>query len=54
MMDGRELGLEAKKEEEEIIAALEDRDNAYQLQTECVSFLFFTAVYGCTGQYHTI
>ena len=37
MMDGRELGLEAKKEEEEIIAALEDRDNAYQLQTECVS-----------------
>lgn len=36
MMDGRELGVEAKKEEEEIIAALEDRDNAYQLQTECV------------------
>ena len=26
--------LETKKEEEEIIAALEDRDNAYQLQTE--------------------
>lgn len=26
--------LETKREEEEIIAALEDRDNAYQLQTE--------------------
>lgn len=26
--------VEAKKEEEEIIAALADGDNAYQLQTE--------------------
>ncbi|KAK8810901.1 hypothetical protein WA556_003984 [Blastocystis sp. ATCC 50177/Nand II] len=29
----------AKKEEEEIIAALEDRDNAYQLQTEAYRML---------------
>ena len=33
-MCARNDELEAKKEEEEIIAALEERDNAYQLQTE--------------------